>query len=105
MTTLKAGGELLPRLLHSKKRNARRAHPHTQYPVVRDIRLTQHSIPRDAEAEAGLSYGFPLPSVKWRDEDKVYMKPEHDEDASSSEGGDARKSNLILNTYVVIPGR
>jgi hypothetical protein len=29
------------------------------------------------------------------------MKPEHDEDASSSEGGDARKSSLILNTYAV----
>jgi hypothetical protein len=42
--------------------------------------------------------------VKWRDEDRVYMKPEHDEDASSREGRDARKSILILNTYAVIPG-
>jgi hypothetical protein len=25
-----------------------------------------------------VSAGFPLPSVKWRDEDRVYMKPEHD---------------------------
>ena len=96
-----------PKLLHSKKRATGQARTNTQHSIVRDTRLTQYSVPRDPEAglEAGLSYDFPLPKLSWKDEDKVYMKPEHDEYSSSSEVGDARKSSLILNTYAVIPER
>ena len=96
---------LFPKLLLSKKRTTGQTRAQTQHSIVRDTRITQHSIPRDAEAEAGLSYGYPLPNLKWKDEDKVYMKSEHDEYASSSEGGDGRKSSLVLNTYSVIPER
>ena len=73
--------------------------------IIRDTRITQHSVPRSsADVESGLSYGFPMPQLKWKDEDKVYMKSsEHEEYASSSESAEGRKSSLVLNTYSVLP--
>ena len=64
----------------------------------------QHTIPRDADTqlEAGLAQDFPVPKSHWREEDKVYLRTEHEEYASSSEGGDARKSSFILNSYAVM---
>jgi hypothetical protein len=94
-----------PKLLHSRRPNTGATRPSAQHSIVRDTRLMQHTVPRntDGSLEAGLHHDFPLPKMKWKDEDKAYLRAEHDEYASSSEGGDGRKSSLVMNTYAVIP--
>jgi hypothetical protein len=78
--------------------------PIAQHSIIRNTRITQHTVPRVAESqlEAGLPHSFPVPKKHWKDEDKVYLRTEHEEYTWSSEGVDAGKSSIVLNTYAVI---
>lgn len=90
-----------PKLLHSRRPTTTQLRQNTAHSIVRATRLVQHTVSRnaDSQVEAGLGHGFPVQKLQWKDEDKVYLRAEHDEYSSSSEGVDGRKSSIVLNTY------